>query len=441
MTGIDLNAVAQVSASRIFDCLLEGMIIALFAGAVAWLARREESKTRFAIWLVALMAIAGLPLVNWSFGPGHVASSAQAAFTVSSQWAVYMVAVWAAIALLGLVRVSVGLWHIYALRMRCEPVDPATLDEALKHSLVESSVRAAVCVSEEVNVPAAIGLLKPAVVFPRWAWEEMSAEELRQILLHELAHLERRDDWTNLAQKIVKALFFFHPAVWWIERQLSVERELACDDAVLATIESPRAYAECLAHLAERSFVQRSIALAQAALGHIRQTSQRVARILNAGHSGSGRAAWKLAIPAVAVFAVGSGVAISRAPRLVAFTNSVPSVSAPVIASDIDNAMHLPVVNAKLDARSISQPAAASRIVKHATRKAMPSATATSAGMIHLAHMRVAPVAATQTVFVVFEEQQTVQTDQGLYSIQVWRLTVYHPANDQAENKIPRKET
>jgi beta-lactamase regulating signal transducer with metallopeptidase domain len=71
--------------------------------------------------------------------------------------------------------------------------------------------------------------------------------------LHELAHLRRYDDWTNLAQKLVKALFFFHPAVWWIEKQVSLEREMACDDAVLAETASPRAYAECLAHLAEKT--------------------------------------------------------------------------------------------------------------------------------------------------------------------------------------------
>ena len=65
--------------------------------------------------------------------------------------------------------------------------------------------------------------------------QELSTLELNAILLHELAHLRRRDDWTNLIQKIVGALLFFHPAVWWIEKKLALEREMACDDLVLAT--------------------------------------------------------------------------------------------------------------------------------------------------------------------------------------------------------------
>ena len=152
-----------------------------------------------------------------------------------------------------------------------------------------------------------IGFVNPAVVIPRWLLQELSPSELQQILLHELAHLQRWDDWTNLAQKILKALLFFHPAAWWIEKQLSLEREMACDDAVVAETANPRAYAECLTHLAEKSFVRRSLALAQAALGRIRQTSLRVAADSRRGsapsaaaHAGSRRYCWWRGLPSPA---------------------------------------------------------------------------------------------------------------------------------------------
>ena len=105
--------------------------------------------------------------------------------------------------------------------------------------------------------------------------------ELNSILIHELAHLERRDDWTNLAQKVLRALLFFHPAVWWVERQLSLEREMACDDVVLSRTANPRAYAECLVTVAERSLMRRGLALAQAAVSKMRQTT--AARVPNPG--------------------------------------------------------------------------------------------------------------------------------------------------------------
>ena len=79
-----------------------------------------------------------------------------------------------------------------------------------------------------------MSLIDPMIVLPKWTLGELSTSELNSILIHELAHIERRDDWTNLAQRILRALFFFHPAVWWVERQLSLEREMACDDVVLA---------------------------------------------------------------------------------------------------------------------------------------------------------------------------------------------------------------
>src|SRR5260370_41807610 len=57
--------------------------------------------------------------------------------------------------------------------------------------------------------------------------------------------------------RIVSALFFFHPAVWWIEKRISVEREMACDDAVLAETANPHGYATCLVSLLEKNLAHR----------------------------------------------------------------------------------------------------------------------------------------------------------------------------------------
>ncbi len=145
------------------------------------------------------------------------------------------------------------------------------------------------CVSDQLRVPTAIGFIKPLVVIPAWTMRELSPAELNTILLHELAHLRRWDDWTNLVQKILGALLFFHPAVWWIEKKLALEREMACDDMVLAKTASPRAYAECLVSLAEKSFLRRGLALAQAAVDRMRHVSLRVTQILDEKRPGATR--------------------------------------------------------------------------------------------------------------------------------------------------------
>src|SRR6202023_3388101 len=169
-----------------------------------------------------------------------------------------------------------------------------------------------------VQVPAAIGFLKPIIVIPSWALRELSSAQLDAILIHELAHLRRWDDWTNLAQQILKALLFFHPAVWWIESQLALEREMACDDAVLSETGNPKDYAQCLVSMAEKTFLRRGLALAQGVVNRMRQTSLRVSQILDVNRSGATRV-WKPALYSVAAFFVVCLVSLSRAPELVAF--------------------------------------------------------------------------------------------------------------------------
>jgi hypothetical protein len=149
---------------------------------------------------------------------------------------------------------------------------------------------------------------------------------LQIILLHEFAHLQRRDDWTNLIQKLVRTVFIFHPAVWWIEKRLSIEREMACDDAVLAATHNPRAYAECLVSLAERNFVRRSLALAQAAISRACETRARLARILDADTPHATKI-FKPALGLMAGLLAACLVALPGAPRLVTFENGRPQNS------------------------------------------------------------------------------------------------------------------
>ena len=181
-----------------------------------------------------------------------------------------------------------------------------------------------VLVSQQLEVPTAIGFGKPAIILPAWLLESTPPEELKYIVLHELAHLRRRDDWTNLAQKLVKALLFFLPSVWWIERRLSLDREMACDDAVLAHSGTPLGYAECLARVAERSFLRRQLALAQAAVGRMRQLTTRVAVILDPDRPQHTHL-WKPAVPIVMVVAGLCALPASLTPSLVSFADDVAS--------------------------------------------------------------------------------------------------------------------
>ena len=140
-----------------------------------------------------------------------------------------------------------------ALRRSCVPVQPEAIPAEVRQTLSSQNRRGAtLCSSGLARVPAALGFFKPLVVIPSWALRDFSSTELHAVVLHELAHLDRWDDWSNLAQKVLRGLFFFHPAMWWIDTRLSLEREMACDDLVLARTANPRQYAECLVSLAEK---------------------------------------------------------------------------------------------------------------------------------------------------------------------------------------------
>ncbi len=334
----DFHALVRVAAAGVLNSLLAGIAVALLAWTVTRLFRREGSGTRFAVWFLGLIAIVVLPWV--STGLGHKAPALTAgALTLPESFAFYVFLAWAIGAGLGLAHVALGLYRLQRLRATCVPVDLEHLDESLRASVIAARAKrqVALCTSNVVRVPAAIGYIRPMVVFPSWALAEIPTAELNAILLHELAHLRRYDDWTNLAQKIVKAVFFFHPAVWFIESRLTLEREMACDDAVLAANFSPRAYAESLVGLAERSFLRRGVQLAQAAVGHVRQLKARLVEIMrkDKDRQGSGRVR-KPAVALMSLVGMASMYGVARAPRIVTFASGTSQIALANVDEHID---------------------------------------------------------------------------------------------------------
>ena len=127
----------------------------------------------------------------------------------------------------------------------------------------------------------AVGLAPPAILMPEKLVERLSAAELDQVYLHELAHIRRWDDWANLLQKVLEALLWCFPAVWWIGRHLDLEREIACDDWVVSTTGQRHSYATCLTRLIEWRGAASLPALASGAVFRRRHIAKRVALLLD----------------------------------------------------------------------------------------------------------------------------------------------------------------
>jgi hypothetical protein len=145
-------------------------------------------------------------------------------------------------------------------------------------------------------------------------------------VLHETEHLRRGDDWTNLMQKLALVAFPLNPALAWMEHRLGCEREMACDEGVVRITNAPRAYAACLASLAERGLERRAEALT---LGAWHRRSDLVHRVhgillpkrgLNKGTAGA-------LIGAVGCALLAGAVEMARAPQLVAFVTEQKSLA------------------------------------------------------------------------------------------------------------------
>src|SRR6266850_3631095 len=320
-----LLPLAPLAAERVLNAIPGGLLIAAVAWVLLRVIGRQNSATRFAVWFCALFAVAGLPFVAPVSKAAPMTQAVRSEIVLPGSWAIGIFAVWILIAALATLRIVVGLWRLRRLRSSSLPLATSSLPPAVQDLVAQfqSGRRVEICSSSVVTIPTAIGFFKPVILIPQWVLRDLSAEELKVVLLHEFAHLRRWDDWTNLAQKLVRIVFFFHPAVWWIEKRLSLEREMACDEVVLAETENPQAYAECLVSLAEKSFVRRGLVLAQAVVGHARETSLRLARILDGNRPRSSRA-FRPALGLFAALGVCCLIALPDAPKLIAFENAGP---------------------------------------------------------------------------------------------------------------------
>ena len=278
------HAFIPIAVERTLDSLVGGLVLTALAWTWLRVARRQNSASRFIILFILLIGIAVLPIVGLSWlgnGSATRAETVHSLVTLPANAAEYLFLAWAVVAFAGLLRIAVGFIQLRRIQRSCISVDTVALDARIVSALLESPRPAILCTSDRVSVPTALGFERPArIVIPTWLLDQVSADELHHLALHELAHLRRWDDWSNLVQKVLGALLFFHPAIWWLQSKLSLEREMACDECVLAQTGNPRAYAKSLAAIAERSFVRRTVALAQAAVSRLHDTTLRVSKIL-----------------------------------------------------------------------------------------------------------------------------------------------------------------
>jgi beta-lactamase regulating signal transducer with metallopeptidase domain len=342
-----VSAASQMATSALAAALWQGALLAGAAALGLRLLPETPAPVRFSIWFAVFLLVAALPFATVSLahgGAGAAASSSHPWLTVDARWCVWIAAIWAAASLVRGITLVAAAFRVRALWKRAEPLRLVGLangfsgrknteilrcaqDDTSKGSAIARNAQ--VCVSDEVDRPTVIGFFSPKIVIPGWLIGKLRPEELEQVVLHEAGHLSRRDDWLNLLQKIALVIFPLNPALAWVERRLCFERELACDESVLNATGAPKAYAECLAALAEyrlqRRGLVRGLALALGALGRESELTQRVLRILSGGRRMK-RSHARMVLGGATLSLVFAATALERSPQIVGFTHaSVPA--------------------------------------------------------------------------------------------------------------------
>ncbi len=197
----------------------------------------------------------------------------------SDKYAALVTGTWLIIFFLQLSRMSVGLYRTDRLRKR-QLVAPAAKWQERVQLLKESlGIHAMVSLLESalVNMPVVIGVVKPVILVPLGMLSQLSPQQVETILLHELAHVRRRDFTMNLFQRVAECFFFFNPFIIWLSARIREEREACCDDIVMQHTCDKRSYLEALISFRQPERVSSLHALA---LGQKNNLLNRVKRMV-----------------------------------------------------------------------------------------------------------------------------------------------------------------
>jgi beta-lactamase regulating signal transducer with metallopeptidase domain len=243
--------------------LWQGLALTLLVAGTLRLFRRPNAATRHLVWLGVLIALAWM---GWAMSPygGLTAEATPGADPIDISEPVFRVeaapdwllsvflGIWAGVALLKLVRLVPGLHTVYSLRDCCTPF-PSDLEARLPLWLEGKRCGRPTQLMICNAVPGAtvLGFQRPCIVLPGSMVDALSIDELDQVIFHEYAHVQRRDDWLRLAQALLHPALWIHPAAALVGRWLDLEREIACDEWVVARTGLPKKYARCLARAAE----------------------------------------------------------------------------------------------------------------------------------------------------------------------------------------------
>lgn len=277
---IGIEQIIQSVAWSLFHSLWQIGIIGIVIFTILQLDWLRDPKQRFGLLLtgISLSAFAFLGTFAWymyQYSPAEAISSAglsfeelmlmkaasesmeaEASLLVKIEvWVFanmhYLVYAWLVGVSIFLVRFAGGLWYVNRLKTHNVSIAPAMANKYLQKWTAQFPMlrKVKVLESAKVNAPLVAGIFKPVILFPIGMVSQLHPSQVEAILAHEIAHILRSDMLTQTLCSLAKALLFYHPAMWWMQRSLAEEREFACDEFAINLTANPPALAKALANV------------------------------------------------------------------------------------------------------------------------------------------------------------------------------------------------
>jgi beta-lactamase regulating signal transducer with metallopeptidase domain len=298
---------------------------------------------------------------------GLIATASGATRWISERASV-LAYIWALGAGLLLVRLAAGFVRLRYIKKRLIAFD----DSEIRLSLKATKRPVAFGASHDVDCPCVIGYVRPVIALPAALLRDLDRPSLMKVLSHELGHVRRWDDWSNLLQQIARAVLFVNPVVHIACRQLDVDREIACDDLVAAGRSDRIEYAKCLTEIARRTTFAEHLVPAAGFFPDRKQIVVRIEQLLDRNHDGSARIG---AVPAVCAIVLAIAVIALAKYQIPEFADvSAIAAAAQAPSATVFQRMKTHVVKAfavRTSARVASM--AAHAVASAAPRVALPS--------------------------------------------------------------------
>lgn len=250
LLGCVLSLLRNATPSTRFALAFTGLFLMLAAVGTTWVVLAPREPVQGILQGLPLSGVAApSPGTSW-----RMLDPVRAQAWVGSAWdplCTWLARIW----LLGLTFMGLRLvlaWEEARRQFAANPVpvDPRwqeVVDRLGERIGLRSPVR--LRCSTRLDSPMVWGWMRPVLMIPLSAFLHLTPEALEAVIAHELAHVRRLDHWTGLAQAIAESILFYHPAVWWLSRQIRELREHCCDDEAVRLCGDPLVFAEGLALL------------------------------------------------------------------------------------------------------------------------------------------------------------------------------------------------